>query len=244
MNPGDYYRLDLAAIRALPRRDALDLLDEIRLDVTKVTGAERARIVAAEVTEQAAAHGERGAQRRAAAALNMKPARLGQLYKTWETTMTVQAITCSDELAAVLNATPATPEDAAETPRDWIEGIWVNGTVYPLDPDATTDTLAVLADGTAAARFSPKGEFCGGRHRVGIDYDAAHWCAADYETWNYQNARGVVRDWRSVNVWDANGFSETNVYDTVEEAKAAFAEEVAQLQEMSASDDDEDDTRN
>lgn len=81
MRPADYYRIDYRAIRALPRPEALEVLDAIRRDVTSATGAERARIVAAEVEAQAAAHGHHGAQRRAAAALDMKPARLGQLYK-------------------------------------------------------------------------------------------------------------------------------------------------------------------
>lgn len=152
--------------------------------------------------------------------------------------MLVQAIHGSYDLAAVLNATPATPEDAAETPRDWIEGIWVAGTVYPLDPEATTDTLAVLADGTAAVRLSPKGEFCNGQHRVGLEYDAEHWCAADHESWTAsEDARGVVRDWRSVYAWDANGWSETHVHDTIEAAKVAFAEEVAEMKKIEAPED-------
>jgi hypothetical protein len=144
----------------------------------------------------------------------------------------ITAIAGSVDLAEVLNAAPATEADAAETPRDWTEGVWVAGTIYPLDPAATTETLAVLADGTAAARFSPKGEFCGGSHRVGNDYMAAHWCVADEDTWTAaEDARGVTRDWRSVNVWDANGFSETTVYPTLADAKAAFDWEVADLKQ-------------
>lgn len=89
MNPADYYTLDYAAIRTLPRAQALDLLDQIRLDVTSAVGAERTRLVAEEVAAQASAHGPRGAQRRAAAALGMKPANLGRLYTdSRETPMT------------------------------------------------------------------------------------------------------------------------------------------------------------
>src|SRR5690554_786273 len=147
----------------------------------------------------------------------------------------INAITCSDDLAAVLNAAPATPEDAAETPRDWLEGIWVAGTVYPLSSRETTDTLAVLADGTAAVRFSPKGEWCGGSHRRSVESDAAHWCAADTESWTAaENARGVERDWRKVYVWDANGSAQTTVYSSVEAAKAAFQKEVAELRRLEA----------
>ncbi|MEU0236746.1 hypothetical protein ABZ234_03580 [Nocardiopsis sp. NPDC006198] len=84
MNPSDYYSLDTDAIAALPRAKALELLDRIRLDVTSATGAERARIVGAEVEEQAAAHGKHGSQRRAAEALGMKTSRVGQLWTEYK----------------------------------------------------------------------------------------------------------------------------------------------------------------
>lgn len=84
MKPADYYTLDLDTIRSLSRKDALALLDAIRRDVTSATGAERARIIGAEVEEQAAAHGERGSQRRAADSLGMKTARLGQLWQEYQ----------------------------------------------------------------------------------------------------------------------------------------------------------------
>ncbi|MFF5265140.1 hypothetical protein ACFY4C_40180 [Actinomadura viridis] len=152
------------------------------------------------------------------------------------------AITSSDDLAVVLNATPATLEDANETPRDWLAGIWVNGTVYLLDPDATSDTLAVQADGTAAVRLSPKGHYCGGGHRTAVEADREHWCPADTDTWTETgDARGVTRDWRSVNVWDANGYSDTQVHPTIEEAKAAFTEEVEKLQQMNPDGSDRED---
>lgn len=147
----------------------------------------------------------------------------------------ITSITSSHDLATVLNATPLTEADAAETPRDWLDGIWVNGTVYALDAEATTDTLAVLADGTAAARWSPKGEWCSGTHRTGPDSQAAHWCTADEDSWTWAgDVRGVTRDWRTVNVWDANGYSETQTYPTLDEAKAAFSREVAEVRAGSA----------
>lgn len=129
----------------------------------------------------------------------------------------ITAIAHSRDLAHVLNATPVTEADAAETPRDWLAGIWVNGTVYPLSEEETTDTLAVLANGTAAARRTPTGE----------------WVPADLETWVADGyARGVTRDWRTVHVWDANGFDETTTYPTIEAARAAFAAEVAELEQL------------
>lgn len=147
----------------------------------------------------------------------------------------ISSISESNDLAAVLNAEPATTEDAAETPRDWLEGIWVGGTNYPLDAKATTETLAVLADGTAAAVWSPKGEYCKGDHRTGVQFQAAHWCVADVDSWTWGNdIRGVIRDWRTVRVWDANGHSESDQYPTLEEAKAAFTREVEEIRVSSA----------
>ena len=148
----------------------------------------------------------------------------------------ITAIHDSEDFAALLNdAKPLTAEDAAETPRDWIAGIWVNGTVYPLDPDATTDTLAVLADGTAAVLRTQPGEFCGyPRH----NHYEAHWCPADTDSVEWGEARGIDRDWRKVYIWDANGYSDTTVYPTVDEAKAAFTREEAELDEIVGEDDD------
>lgn len=134
----------------------------------------------------------------------------------------ITAIAHSRDLAYVLNATPATEADAAETPRDWLAGIWVAGTVYPLSEEETTDTLAVLANGTAAARRSTTGE----------------WVPADVETWVADEYTcGVTRDWRTVHVWHANGFDETTTYPTLEAAKAAFAAEVAELEQLEQLDD-------
>lgn len=148
----------------------------------------------------------------------------------------ITAIKGSEDLAAVLNAEPLTAEDAAETPRDWIAGIWVHGTVYPLDPEATTETLAVLADGTAAVRRTEAGEFCG---RPRHNHYEAHWCPADTDTVEWGGARGIERDWRKVYVWDANGYSDTTVYPTLDEAKAAFTREEAELDEMDVEGDEE-----
>lgn len=126
MNPADHYTLDLPAIRALPRAQALALLDDIRRHVTSAVGAERARLVADEVAEQAAAHGSHGAQRRAATALDMKPARLSQLWKEHQhmddTTVTRTAYDFGDEIHIM-------DIDAF--------GVWVEGTdeVLPLDGD-------------------------------------------------------------------------------------------------------------
>lgn len=43
--------------------------------------------------------------------------------------------------------------------------------------------------------------------------------------------RGAVRDRRSVCVWDANGYTETEVYPTIAAATEAYEREVAQLKE-------------
>ena len=146
----------------------------------------------------------------------------------------ITAINDSDTLAAILNAKPLTAEDATETPRDWIAGIWVHGTVYPLDPQATTETLAVLADGTAAVQLTTAGEFCGyPRH----NHYEAHWCPADTDSVEWGEARGIDRDWRKVYVWDANGYTDTTIYPTLDAAKAAFTREQAELDEMDIEED-------
>lgn len=155
--------------------------------------------------------------------------------------MMITSINNSDDLAVVLNAPGLTSEDDAETPRDWLTGIWVDGKVYPLDEDATTQALAVLANGTAAARFVPRDGVC--LHhtvsQVGAIITATgrpgHWCPADVDTWTEEDdARGVRRDWRTVTVWDANGFLEHTTHATVDQAKAAFDSEVAELEETAA----------
>lgn len=142
--------------------------------------------------------------------------------------MTLSAITSSDDLAVVLNAASMTEQDDTETPLDWLAGIWVAGTVYPLDPEATTQTRAVLADGTAAVELSPEGAPCGGTSCTTVAASRRqHWCTASSDYWTAASgARGVTRDWRTVHVWDDNGFSEHTVHDTLELACSAFKKNV------------------
>lgn len=124
MEPADYYRIDYQAIRALPRTDALAVLDQIRRDVTSETGAERARLVADEVEDQASAHGRHGAQRRAADALEMTPGRLGQLYTDSKeiamTTLKIQwAPVPADHLADLMEGTHPDLAHRLRT-REWV----------------------------------------------------------------------------------------------------------------------------
>ncbi|MBZ6093443.1 hypothetical protein KVH02_34845 [Streptomyces olivaceus] len=159
------------------------------------------------------------------------------------------SITTSSDLATLLNSSsPLTPEDAAEGPRDWTAGLIVDGDLYEVDTTATTRDTLVLANGTAI-RFSPAGQYCGGEHagcghvrNAAVASSAAHWAPADYESWGdaencgecSESSCGVVRDYRTVTVWDANGFTETITHDTVEAAKAAYTREVSQLTAMAA----------
>ncbi|MFG2970843.1 hypothetical protein ACGFZS_47000 [Streptomyces sp. NPDC048288] len=159
----------------------------------------------------------------------------------------LNSISSSSDLATVLNAQPLTDQDARETPRDWLDGIWVAGEVYPLDAAATTDTLAVLANGTGAVSWSPKGAYCSGSHRTAVESQAGHWCAADTDSVAFgDDVRGVTRDWRQVTVWDSNGYLEHTVYGTLAEAKETFDRENAEMshdwndQEALTDDDEED----
>ena len=147
--------------------------------------------------------------------------------------MIVTTITGSIDLAEILNSAPLTEADAADTPRDW-ESIWVGGTEYPLSQEETTDNFVVLADGTAAVRYSPEGERCWGEHhRTAVESLAGHWCPADLERWTRDDENcGVERDYRRVSVWDANGYWETHVYPSVSAAKAAFEREVEYLDSL------------
>lgn len=146
----------------------------------------------------------------------------------------ITAINDSVSFAALLNESkPATDEDAQETPLDWVKGgMWLNGETYTLDPEATTSTLAVLADGTAAIRHSPawSREGCAGGHRTAVEGEAEHWCPADLVEWSPDGSGdlGVTRDWRAVTVFDG-GFSQTDVHATIEEATAAFDRERAEM---------------
>ena len=125
----------------------------------------------------------------------------------------------SADLALILNAPPGTTDDPQTVdPRD-NSGVWVAGHFYPFDPEATTATLAVLANGAAAV------ELANGR-----------WSPADTEEWTSGVDpdtgvvdSGVTRDWRSVQVWDAGGFDDTTVYATLEEARHRYSIEVVQM---------------
>ncbi|UQA91373.1 hypothetical protein [Streptomyces halobius] len=161
----------------------------------------------------------------------------------------MRILTTSADLAALMNThAPATPEDAAETPLDWTGGLWFGGDTYEVDAVATTADTLVLTNG-AAVRFSPAGQYCGGEdagcghvRNGAVASMAAHWIPADFEKWDddtdctecNEATCGVIRDYRSVTVWDGDGFSQRDVYDTVEDAKKAYAEEVQEVTEMSA----------
>lgn len=156
----------------------------------------------------------------------------------------------SQTLAHLTNThAPLTPEDAAECPLDWIAGIYANGEVHEVDAALTTADVLTLKTG-AAIRWSPSGAYCGGRSagcshvRNGAPASyAGHWAPADYEEWadtedcgecghDDESSCGVQRDARTVYVWDANGYSETDTYTTIDEAKAAYLREVSELRKM------------
>jgi hypothetical protein len=157
--------------------------------------------------------------------------------------MMITSINGSRDLAALLNdSEPLTEQDAAETPRDWLAGLWVGGDIYPLDPGSTTETRAVLADGTAAITWKKAGQDCWGSDnpcahasgRPGLRA-LAHWIPAELSEWTCRHAAcGVTRDWRRVTVWDANGFSDATVHATVEEARDAAQHQIGELTEMCA----------
>ncbi|MFF5445514.1 hypothetical protein [Streptomyces sp. NPDC012888] len=149
----------------------------------------------------------------------------------------ITSIADSRDLASLLNtAIPATPEDAAENPTDWLDGLCLfGGDTYDVDAENTTTTRLVLADGTAAVSWSPQGTYCGnsGEHRTCVEAQAGHWCPADRSEWTDNDVRGVVRDWRTVCVWDSNGYSQTDTYPTLDEAIATFRREVDEMCVMS-----------
>lgn len=82
LNPTSFYQLtlDTERIHQLDRRTALELLEHIKADLIAHTAAERARIVAAEVADQAAYH-KPGAKARAAIKLDLSPQRISQMIK-------------------------------------------------------------------------------------------------------------------------------------------------------------------
>lgn len=126
-------------------------------------------------------------------------------------------IQTSDDLATILNA-DTTPDEAHETPADWpgVALFGPNGLVeYGFDRTVTTATFAALADGSAAV------ELVGGA-----------WQPAAREEWvDEERDAAVTLDYRTVHVGQGD-FAETTTYDTVDEAKAAFAEEIASFDEQ------------
>lgn len=141
----------------------------------------------------------------------------------------IYSICNSADLALVLNSPPGTEADPEIADAHGISGIWVierSGApkFYPFDPGASTETLAVLADGTAAAQL--------------VD---GRWSPADTDEWSDDAdastgvvASGVIRDWRSVRVWDAGGFDETTVYATIAEACTHYETEVDSMRRAAA----------
>jgi len=127
-------------------------------------------------------------------------------------------IDSSTDLATILNAPPATEQDAAETPADW-PGIGLIGRdgvihTYDLDKAITTATFAALADGTAAARLEA-GRWVPDRDEwIDSDLDAA-----------------VVRDFRRVET-SQGSFREETVHDTIEQANAAYLSEIAEMEKL------------
>lgn len=145
--------------------------------------------------------------------------------------MTIIKIFNSDDLGAVLDAPPLTAQDAADTPLDW-DGIWVNGTLYEIDREASSPTLAVLANGTAAVKLSPKGKICWYDHGnwpgVGRYSESEHWCPARVKYHYVAGTDIVIRlDWRAVTISDEVTI-DTEVYPTLEEAEAAFEKAIAE----------------
>lgn len=131
------------------------------------------------------------------------------------------AITSSADLAQLLNTCPpATAADAAETPLDWpamalpgADGL----TVYNVDRGLSTATRCVLADGLAD-----------------VELVGRTWRPADYDEWTDPTTDAVVsRDVRTVYVGQAS-FADTTVCDSVDEARALYATEVAQMIEICA----------
>lgn len=121
----------------------------------------------------------------------------------------------STDLALVLNAQPWPGEDPdIVDPRDH-DGVGVlqrsgEATFYAFDPGTTTETLAVLADGTAAAEL--------------IDGSWSPAVTDEYVT--ESGCAGVTMDWRSVRVWDLGGFNETTTYATPIEARTHYEAEI------------------
>lgn len=75
--------LDTEALHRMDRRQAMDLLDEIRLQVSEQVADERARVAAAEVLEEQACH-KPGAPARAAKTLGISASRMSKLWARYQ----------------------------------------------------------------------------------------------------------------------------------------------------------------
>lgn len=158
LNRKSFYQLTLNTdrIHQLSRRDALELLEEIKNDLVTRISAERAQVVADEVADQTAYH-KPGAKARAAAQLNLSPQRIGQMIKENErmkddTKVTRVAYDFGNEIHVM-------DIDSA--------GVWVEGTeeVLPLDGDRD-ETLE-------AAGYRTAGEWVAQSEAEGITVERA-----------------------------------------------------------------------
>jgi hypothetical protein len=75
--------LDTKALHRMDRRQAMDLLDAIRLQVTEQVADERARVAAAEVLEEQARH-KPGAPARAAKTLGISGSWMSKLWGRYQ----------------------------------------------------------------------------------------------------------------------------------------------------------------
>lgn len=128
LNPKSFYQLTLntGRIHQLNRRDALELLEEIKNDLVARISAERAQVVADEVADQIAYH-KPGAKARAAAQLNLSPQRISQMIKEHEQMKDdTKATRVAYDFGGSIHVMDI---DAA--------GVWVEGTdeVLPLNGD-------------------------------------------------------------------------------------------------------------
>ncbi|PRX92001.1 hypothetical protein [Allonocardiopsis opalescens] len=78
-----YYTIDWEAIGALEAPERLRVLAEVAAEVSHAVGAERARIVGAEVERQLGIR-KAAAQRRAAQELGLKESRLSQIWRDYQ----------------------------------------------------------------------------------------------------------------------------------------------------------------
>lgn len=158
---------------------------------------------------------------------------------------TITAVRDSIDLAELMNThSPLTPEDAAETPLDWpsIGLFGPDGLItYEADKQASTATRLVLAGGIAAVDHTTEWHAGCPMFSTMPDISAPHWCPAEYDKTTWEHADAEVRlDWRSVYVGQGS-YAETDVYDTIDQAREAYEREVAQMEEAYPDDDADDD---